>query len=378
MGRSSAVNVVISKEIFVDTFQLPYEGIVYFTNPPAKAMADMSGVLDDWGPVQAFQQEAGHEDQRRNSSELGARLNILATVVSMAGKQSCGYDVQLSLLLEKLVKMDLGESVALHLLKVLNTNSVHTYKLKTQASAPKVGGEKKRTGDRAEAAPELWKKKKDAEQYGSKQPAEEESQLTCGPCLKRKMILASSDSEPTTSMELLVLMKRRSQRLKKITTISAIPAGAAQAYIPKAADVEADIVQLGGTSTAAEEGPIPEDLGPSGASQRILGLLVLMGVLVLRHKLNLLLEARPQLILIWRTALFTGMVAQPRRQLKQGNQLGYPLLAQDRSICQGQGASSDFRKAKSSRRALYRGAQGHSRVGGAFGHQVRSLEDIPD
>ncbi|KZV23062.1 hypothetical protein F511_08743 [Dorcoceras hygrometricum] len=53
-------------------------------------------------------------------------FNILAAIVSTPGKQSYGFGVQLSQLLGKLVKADLGESVALHPLKVLNTKSVDT------------------------------------------------------------------------------------------------------------------------------------------------------------------------------------------------------------------------------------------------------------
>ncbi|KZV29341.1 hypothetical protein F511_18492 [Dorcoceras hygrometricum] len=46
-------------------------------------------------------------------------FNTLAAMVSTPGKQSQGYAVQLSLLLETLVKADHGESVALHTLKSL-------------------------------------------------------------------------------------------------------------------------------------------------------------------------------------------------------------------------------------------------------------------
>ncbi|KZV48619.1 hypothetical protein F511_26973 [Dorcoceras hygrometricum] len=59
----------------------------------------------------------------------------------------------LSILLENLVKADLGESVALHPLKVLNSKSVLTYLKKNQA-APQSGEASKVSGDKADEAVE--------------------------------------------------------------------------------------------------------------------------------------------------------------------------------------------------------------------------------
>ncbi|KZV21954.1 hypothetical protein F511_41836 [Dorcoceras hygrometricum] len=53
-------------------------------------------------------------------------FNVLASMVSNLSMQSQGYRIQISLIWEKLVKADLGESTSLHPLKVLNTKSVHT------------------------------------------------------------------------------------------------------------------------------------------------------------------------------------------------------------------------------------------------------------
>ncbi|KZV21373.1 Splicing factor 3B subunit [Dorcoceras hygrometricum] len=80
-----------------------------------------------------------------------------ASMVSTPGKQSQGYGVQLSLLLEKLVKPELGESVALNTLKVLNTKSVHTYLKKTQASVHIATGGSKISEDKPVGVAELKK-----------------------------------------------------------------------------------------------------------------------------------------------------------------------------------------------------------------------------
>ncbi|KZV46202.1 hypothetical protein F511_21353 [Dorcoceras hygrometricum] len=106
--------------------------------------------------------------ERSNSMvaiNVGVKVNwahvlftILATNVSTPGKQSYGYGPQLSLLLEKLVQAYLGKSVALHPLKVLNTKSFHTYKLKNLAFF-KLEGAAKQIGEKAAGAPEPKKKK---------------------------------------------------------------------------------------------------------------------------------------------------------------------------------------------------------------------------
>ncbi|KZV57387.1 hypothetical protein F511_32356 [Dorcoceras hygrometricum] len=91
---------------------------------------------------------------------VGLKINwghvLFKTLVSMfysPGKQSPGYVVHISILLEKLVKVDLGESVALHPLKMLNKKFVLTYLKKNQGS-PQAGEVSKISGDKAEAAAE--------------------------------------------------------------------------------------------------------------------------------------------------------------------------------------------------------------------------------
>ncbi|KZV32141.1 hypothetical protein F511_10845 [Dorcoceras hygrometricum] len=63
-------------------------------------------------------------------------------------KQSQGFAVQMSVLLEKLVQADLGESIKLNPLNVLNNKSFHTYMKKNQVVVPD-GDSSKKTGDTA-------------------------------------------------------------------------------------------------------------------------------------------------------------------------------------------------------------------------------------
>ncbi|KZV57765.1 hypothetical protein F511_13310 [Dorcoceras hygrometricum] len=227
-------------------------------------------------------------------------FNILTVMVSMPGKQSYGYDVQLSLLLQKLVKVDLEESMALHPLKI--------------------EGGKNQTGEKTVKA--AGSKKKVL--HGSKQPAEDGSQssvqvktdsssdsagfplatmATIGPgvpCPKWNMILASPNSESTTSMELPVPKKKpRSQRPKKIKPLRAIPAGAAGFLSPK--------LLMRRLTLLSREAHIL--LWRRVLSQKMLGLRVL------RHKLRVLLEQQ-LLVLIRRTASYTGVVAHLKQNCK--------------------------------------------------------------
>ncbi|KZV30176.1 hypothetical protein F511_20806 [Dorcoceras hygrometricum] len=54
-------------------------------------------------------------------------FQVLVAKVNSPNRQSQGFAVQLSVFLEHLVKVDLGESVMLHTQKVLKNKSVHTY-----------------------------------------------------------------------------------------------------------------------------------------------------------------------------------------------------------------------------------------------------------
>ncbi|KZV34557.1 hypothetical protein F511_12622 [Dorcoceras hygrometricum] len=69
-------------------------------------------------------------------------------MVHTPSRQSQGFAVPLSILLEKVVKADLGESVKLHPLKVLNHKSVLTYMKKNQV-VPQAGESSKQSAETA-------------------------------------------------------------------------------------------------------------------------------------------------------------------------------------------------------------------------------------
>ncbi|KZV35279.1 hypothetical protein F511_21295 [Dorcoceras hygrometricum] len=196
-------------------------------------------------------------------------FQTLVAMVYMPSKQSQGLVVSLSILLERLVKTDLGESVALHPLKVLNNRSVLTYMKKNQA-IPQAGEMIKKSGDTASETNSLLGSTVVDEEEGGEGSGGEEKEReggsgvqaderqagpaksksgtssdkdTCplaklgvakkgGAAPKRKLVLASSDSKSTVSLPLVVITKK--QRTKSVGTVTAPdPAPGAQRKISK-------------------------------------------------------------------------------------------------------------------------------------------------
>ncbi|KZV28051.1 hypothetical protein F511_06920 [Dorcoceras hygrometricum] len=89
--------------------------------------------------------------------DMKVEYRILNDIVAKSMTTKAGYVVQLNILLDKLVKVDLWESMALHPLKVLNIKSVLTYLKTNQASVPAATDGKKYYGDK-EVSAELNKK----------------------------------------------------------------------------------------------------------------------------------------------------------------------------------------------------------------------------
>ncbi|KZV28316.1 hypothetical protein F511_11677 [Dorcoceras hygrometricum] len=85
--------------------------------------------------------------RKRSCPRRTPHLDLLSrSIMYTPTKQSQGFLVQLTFLLDKLVQSDLGESVKLHPLKVLNNKSVHTYMKNNMGVGPagetvKISGE---------------------------------------------------------------------------------------------------------------------------------------------------------------------------------------------------------------------------------------------
>ncbi|KZV54208.1 hypothetical protein F511_13841 [Dorcoceras hygrometricum] len=138
--------MVVTKDVFAEMFQLPTEGL---TPNKKKDMKVEYRLMHDI-VVKSLCANAGSFDVVTSEKfdmtvAVSASLMVnwghimfqtLIAMVYMPSKQSQGFAVPLSILLEWLVKADLGKSVALHPLKVLNNRSVLTYMKKNQTKKP--------------------------------------------------------------------------------------------------------------------------------------------------------------------------------------------------------------------------------------------------
>ncbi|KZV49302.1 hypothetical protein F511_23448 [Dorcoceras hygrometricum] len=176
--------MVITKDVFAEAFGLTTEGMVGFIDIPAKSVAKMRMRFSGTDfPFRASNKKKEMKVEYRLLHEIvakalctkagsfdvvtsekfdlmvaisaGLKMNwgyfLFQTLVAMVytpNKQSQGFAVQMSVLLEKLVKTDLGESVKLHPQKVLNNRSVPTYTKKNPAVVPD-GESSKASGDTA-------------------------------------------------------------------------------------------------------------------------------------------------------------------------------------------------------------------------------------
>ncbi|KZV50788.1 spermine synthase [Dorcoceras hygrometricum] len=214
-------------------------------NGPTQVVTDMSVVFSEIdAPFMPSSKKQDMKVEYRPLNDIVAK-SLTAKAGSFDAVKGERFEIMVAISTEiKLVQADLGESVALHPLMVLNTKSIHTCKLKNQASVPKMDG-KKHTGNKAGKVAEPKKKAL----QGRKQPAT--------PSLQFRV-----HSHPEI---FLPKKKFRTQRSSKIKPISAVRAGDAQESISEVADEEADVAQQGETASAPMEERIPDAIWNSGA-----------------------------------------------------------------------------------------------------------------
>ncbi|KZV40210.1 hypothetical protein F511_39251 [Dorcoceras hygrometricum] len=240
--------MVITQVVFAEAFHLPTEGhkkkdmkveyrLLHYI--VAKSLSAKAGSFDVVTTERFDMMVAISIGLKVNWTHVLFRT--LVAMVSSHGNQSQGFSVQLSILLEKLVKADLGESMALHPLKVLNTKLVHTY-LKKNQDAPTSGEESKASGDKAVEAAKPKQKKLTQKTlaagssvapsqscYETSSDADERplAKLVAAKpgvqAFKRKLIITPSDSESTGSLGLPEIRnKQRTKRTKLVKPISTI------------------------------------------------------------------------------------------------------------------------------------------------------------
>ncbi|KZV38710.1 hypothetical protein F511_18700 [Dorcoceras hygrometricum] len=130
--------LALMKYVLSDAFGLPTEGMTSFLDIPSKTVAKMRM---KFSVAKELCEKAGSFDVVTSKKfdlmvTISADLKVnwaqvlfqtLVVMVNTPTKQSQGFVVQVSVLLQNLVKTDLGEVVKLHPQKVLNSKSFQTY-----------------------------------------------------------------------------------------------------------------------------------------------------------------------------------------------------------------------------------------------------------
>ncbi|KZV47712.1 hypothetical protein F511_19425 [Dorcoceras hygrometricum] len=283
--------MVITKDVFAVTFQLPTEGMVGFTDLPAKVVSEMKMRFSSTDV--AFRPP-------NKKKEIKFEYRLLHDIVAKALCAKAGsFDVvtskkfdlmvaisaglKLSLLLEKVVKANLGESVKLHPLKVLKNKSALTYMKKNiaveQAGEPSKPSTDTASGDEGlqsltnRPVKEIVAKKKIVKEkavenkqqtvlvvrkpvVAGSQAAPEKSKSgtsldeesrplsklgpvkKVGAAPKRKLVLDSYDSKSTISLPLVKITKK--QRTKRTNPVNKTAGDQAEANPGPATEIPAE------------------------------------------------------------------------------------------------------------------------------------------
>ncbi|KZV33636.1 hypothetical protein F511_12335 [Dorcoceras hygrometricum] len=141
----NGVIVEISEQLLAETFELPVEGLTDLTEIPkdivfdARSIVSLSG--EPAGSLDAITQE---KFLMMDAITCGVRINwnrllfnILKDMVTAGTRQAKGYAIQISLLLENIPNLVLGESSEFPSSKILTEKTVHRY----MSLNDKVGGE---------------------------------------------------------------------------------------------------------------------------------------------------------------------------------------------------------------------------------------------
>ncbi|KZV27072.1 hypothetical protein F511_32686 [Dorcoceras hygrometricum] len=152
--------VKISEELFAETFELLVEGLTDLTDIPEDKVFDAKSIVSLSGyPEKVLMMTTIVCEVRINWNSI--LFNILKEMVTPSSRQGKGYAVQLSLLLENVPNLELGDSSEFPSSKILTENTVHRYitqndkvGMEDAADAPKVtrAPKKKATSKKRPAA----------------------------------------------------------------------------------------------------------------------------------------------------------------------------------------------------------------------------------
>ncbi|KZV41795.1 putative galactinol--sucrose galactosyltransferase 5 [Dorcoceras hygrometricum] len=120
----NGVSVDISEEVFVETFELPVEGLTYLSDVPKNLVFDARSLFSI-SKEQILLMTAITFDVKINWSSL--LFGVLREMVTPGSRQAKGYAIQICVLLGNVPGLELGESKTFLVHIVLNERTVHRY-----------------------------------------------------------------------------------------------------------------------------------------------------------------------------------------------------------------------------------------------------------
>ncbi|KZV25322.1 hypothetical protein F511_24418 [Dorcoceras hygrometricum] len=127
--------VEISEEWFAESFDLPVDGLSALSEIPKDKIFDAKSIVSLLGePAGSFNAITVEKFSMVTAVVCGVRMNwsrvlfkILKKMVTPGSKQAKGFAVQISLLLENIPNLELGESSEFPASKILTEKTVHRY-----------------------------------------------------------------------------------------------------------------------------------------------------------------------------------------------------------------------------------------------------------
>ncbi|KZV56140.1 splicing factor, proline- and glutamine-rich-like [Dorcoceras hygrometricum] len=131
----NGVTVEISEQLLAETFELPVEGLKDLSEIPKDIVFDARSIVSLSGePAGSFDAITQEKFLMMAAITCGVKINwnrllfnILKDMVTPGSRQAKGYAIQISLLLENVPNLELGESSEFPSSKILTEKTVHRY-----------------------------------------------------------------------------------------------------------------------------------------------------------------------------------------------------------------------------------------------------------
>ncbi|KZV39196.1 dystroglycan-like [Dorcoceras hygrometricum] len=279
VSTMNGVPVEFSEQLFEETFELPVDGLADLSDMPKDKIFDARSIVSLSGePVSLSGRKGQMKIEYRLLCDIMAKsisvkagcfnaltvekfslltvvvcgirmnwasilFNILKKMVSAGSKQAKGFAVQISLLLESIPNLELGESMEFPASKILTAKTVHRY----ISINDKVGGEETANAPPVKKAP---KKPAVSKKRSAAAAAAEEQVLKKKRTLKKKSVNSHSTLE-------MVAVTQEAVPIQMVEASAGVPTAeqpAAEDNIPANQSVDEDTGETGDQETTEDVG----------------------------------------------------------------------------------------------------------------------------